>query len=70
MLHLFLLYGRLLSRCSLQALLVTLSKQIKGHSIRKGRAKGPIQLPGPAAYSTWATGKREKKDKKERESLS
>lgn len=39
----------LLAFLSLQRLLVTLSKQIKGHMIRRGRTLGPFQPPGPAA---------------------
>lgn len=53
--------GCLLALFSLQPLLVTLSKQIKGHMIRRGRTLGPIQQPGPIAYNTWAQRNAEKK---------
>lgn len=46
---------------SSQPLLVTLSKQIKGHMIRRGRTLGSIQQPSPIEYNTWATRNTEKK---------
>lgn len=56
--------GCLLALPSLQPLLVTLSKQIKGHMIRRGRTLGPIQQPGPIVYNTWAPRNTEKDGKK------
>lgn len=50
---------------SSQPLLVTLSKQIKGHAIRKAPTLRPIQQPGPIAYNTWAQRNREKGKKRE-----
>lgn len=47
-----------------QPLLVTLSKQIKGHMIRRGRTLGPIQQPGPIAKNPWAPRNSEEKTKR------
>lgn len=49
------------SLVSLQPLLVTLSKQIKGHMIRRGRTLGPIQQPRAIAYNMWAPRSTEQK---------
>lgn len=58
--------GCLLVLLSSQPVLVTLSKQIKGHMIRRGRTLGLIQQPGPVC-NTWAP--RTTKRNETRESL-
>ncbi|KAK1892808.1 CAP-Gly domain containing linker protein 4, partial [Dissostichus eleginoides] len=50
-------------------LLVTLSKQIKGHTIRRGQTLGPIQQCGPKAYNTWAQTEKDREKGKRKKSV-
>ncbi|KAF3851326.1 hypothetical protein F7725_013098, partial [Dissostichus mawsoni] len=57
------------SPASPQPLLVTLSKQIKGHTIRRGQTLGPIQQCGPKAYNTWAQTEKDREKGKRKKSV-
>ncbi|KAJ4942291.1 hypothetical protein JOQ06_012157 [Pogonophryne albipinna] len=57
------------SPASPQPLLVTLSKQIKDHTIRRGQTLGPIQQCGPKAYNTWAQTEKDREKGKRKKSV-